>query len=180
MDLVGLLADGDRLRVFAAVVLGHESLADIGAVTGLDARAVGSALSKLADGGLLAVDTGGYHVEEQEIRLAARENRVVESPDEPNAVLRAFMKDGRLTAIPVAHAKRQVILDVLAQDFEPGTRYSEKQVNLILGRRFADTAALRRYLVDDGFLEREGGVGKYWRAGGTFTPAGGEAGGGSM
>src|SRR3954453_7805929 len=83
-------------------------------------------------------------------------------------VLRAFMDGHRLTAIPASHGKRLVILDVLAQDFEPGVRYTEKQVNLILGKRFADTAALRRYLVDDGFLDREGGAGRYWRAGGSF------------
>ena len=85
-------------------------------------------------------------------------------------VLRAFMEGDRVRAIPARHSKRQVILDLLAQDFEPGIRYSEKQVNLILGRRFADTAALRRHLVDDGFLEREGGAGSYWRAGGSFDP----------
>jgi hypothetical protein len=38
-------------------------------------------------------------------------------------------------------------------------------VNLILGKRHADTAALRRYLVDEGLLDRAGG--EYWRAGGT-------------
>lgn len=170
MDLVGLLADGDRLRVFAAVVLGHESVADIREVTGLDARAVGAALARLVQGGLLSEDKLGYHVEEQEIRMAARQGREEPPSDETNAVLRAFFKDGRLQSIPAAHAKRQVVLDVLAQDFEPGKRYTEKQVNLILGKRFADTAALRRYLVDDGFLDREGGAGRYWRAGGTFEP----------
>ena len=170
MDLVGLLADGDRLRVFAAVVLGHETVADIRDVTGLDARAVGSALTRLVQGGLLAEDKRGFHVEEQEIRLAAREGRVEPPSDETNSVLRVFMKDGRLQSIPASHAKRQVILDLIAQDFEPGKRYTEKQVNLILGKRFADTAALRRYLVDDGFLDREGGAGRYWRAGGTFEP----------
>lgn len=178
MDLVGLLADGDRLRVFAAVVLGHETVTDICDVTGLSTRAVGSALTRLVQGGVLNEDkpaslgtngASGFHVEEQEIRLAAREGRAVPPSDETNAVLRAFIKDGRLQSIPAAHGKRQVILDVIAQDFEPGRRYTEKQVNLILGKRFADTAALRRYLVDDGFLEREGGAGRYWRAGGSFA-----------
>jgi len=32
-----------------------------------------------------------------------------------------------------------------------------------------DTAALRRYLVDEGILARDRG--DYWRAGGTFDPA---------
>jgi hypothetical protein len=37
-------------------------------------------------------------------------------------------------------------------------------VNAIVGAFFNDHAALRRYLVDEGFLDRDTGV--YWRAGG--------------
>ena len=173
MDLVRVLADGDRLRVFAAVALGHESASDIRDVTGLGVREVGIALTKLVESGVVAEDKLGYHLQEQEIRLAAREGPVdldeqEGEPRERARVLRSFFKDGRLQSIPATRSKRQIVFDVLAQDFEPGQRYSEKQVNLIIGKRFADTAALRRYLVDDGFLEREGGGGKYWRAGGTF------------
>ena len=81
--------------------------------------------------------------------------------------MRAFVVDGRLTAIPYAHSKRLVILDWLAQLFEPGKRYSEKMVNLMLGQHHSDTAALRRYMVDAGFLNRE--AGQYWRSGGTVA-----------
>jgi len=83
-------------------------------------------------------------------------------------VLRAFFDGDRLRSIPSSARKRLVVLDVFAQDFEPGTKYTEKQVNLLIGKRFADTAAIRRHLVDEGFLEREGGAGRYWRSGGTF------------
>ena len=74
--------------------------------------------------------------------------------------------DGRLHTIPSKHAKRLVVLDHLAQSFEPGARYEEAEVNLVLRRFHDDYAALRRYLVEDGFLTREGGF--YWRSGGTF------------
>ena len=74
----------------------------------------------------------------------------------------------RLTSIPSVHAKRLVVLDWLSQRFEPGTRYSEEMVNLIIAQVHPDTAALRRYLVDDDFLTREHGV--YWRSGGTYEP----------
>jgi hypothetical protein len=80
-------------------------------------------------------------------------------------ILRAFVKDGRLASIPTKHSKRQAVLNWLAQEFEPGRRYSQAMVNLILGQRHADTAALRRYLVDDGYLDRANG--EYWRTGGT-------------
>ena len=48
--------------------------------------------------------------------------------------------------------------------FEPGVRYPEREVNALLAVWHADVAALRRYLVDEGFLTREAGV--YWRSGG--------------
>ena len=74
--------------------------------------------------------------------------------------------DGRLTAIPRRRAKRLVVLDHIAQAFEPGRTYPESDIDLILARFHPDHAALRRYLVDDEFLSREDNV--YWRSGGTF------------
>jgi hypothetical protein len=74
------------------------------------------------------------------------------------------MRNGRLVSIPSSRTKRLVVLELLAQEFEPGRRYSESMVNLTLGRFHPDTAALRRYLVDEGFLDRS--AGEYWRAGG--------------
>ena len=44
--------------------------------------------------------------------------------------------------------------------------YSEQEVNETLQRFHPDYAALRRYLVDDEVLTRDGGY--YWRSGGTF------------
>jgi hypothetical protein len=57
-----------------------------------------------------------------------------------------------------------MVLEVLAQEFEPGRRYTEREVNEVLGRWHSDVAALRRYLVDEGLLDREPGI--YWRSGG--------------
>ncbi|GAA1162755.1 MULTISPECIES: DUF2087 domain-containing protein [Nocardioides] len=81
-------------------------------------------------------------------------------------VLKAFFaEDGTLHTIPSRHGKLLVVLDRLAQEFEPGQRYEEAEVNLLLKRIHPDYAALRRYLVENGFLARESGV--YWRMGGT-------------
>jgi hypothetical protein len=49
--------------------------------------------------------------------------------------------------------------------FEVGVHYPEGEVNTYLRSFHPDTAALRRYLVDEGFLSRERSV--YWRTGGT-------------
>ena len=176
-ELVGLLADDDRRRVFAALVLGAGDTDAIRRATGLDARAVGRALQRLTDAGLvLRADDGtpillGEAFAQAARAEAQRNPRPEEHADEPDdvaRVLRAFVRDGRLVAIPAVHAKRLVVLDWLAQRFEPGRRYSEHMVNLVLAQVHPDTAALRRYLVDDGFMEREGG--EYWRAGGSYAP----------
>jgi len=83
-------------------------------------------------------------------------------------VLRNFLTPhGRLHTIPTRHAKLLVVLDHLAQQFEPGRTYDEREVNEILTRFHPDVAALRRYLVDDQFLTREDSV--YWRSGGSFA-----------
>ena len=82
-------------------------------------------------------------------------------------VLRGFLTtDGRLHTIPSKHSKLVVVLDHLAQSFEPGRHYPEAEVNTILERFHPDYAALRRYLVEILFLTRENAV--YWRSGGTF------------
>ncbi len=81
-------------------------------------------------------------------------------------ILRTFLDDdGRLRSVPAKYSKRLVILDHLAQLFEPGERCSESEVNRRLRAVHDDVAALRRYLVEDGFLDRSGGF--YWRMGGT-------------
>ena len=86
-------------------------------------------------------------------------------PPEQQRLLKPFVADGRIVVIPTKPAKRSALLDWLAQDFEPGRHYSEQMVNLVIGKRHADTAALRRYLVDEGFMDRD--AGQYWRAGGS-------------
>ena len=75
--------------------------------------------------------------------------------------------DGRLASIPVKRSKRLLVLDHLSQQFEPGRTYPEAEVTEILGAFHPDYAALRRYLVEEGFLTREANV--YWRSGGTFV-----------
>ena len=78
--------------------------------------------------------------------------------------LRAFVRDGQIAVMPARRARRRLLLDAVAQGFEPGLRYPERQVSLFLGTLYPDYAALRRYLVDEVFLSRSGG--EYWRSGG--------------
>ena len=87
---------------------------------------------------------------------------------DPPAQLRAFIRDGRITAVPAKRTRRRLLLDEVAQAFEPGRRYPESAVNEILKSVFDDYCTLRRYLVDESFLSRTA-AGIYWRVGGTVT-----------
>ena len=176
-SLAGLLAVESRLRVLAAVTLGAGDEAAIVEITGLAPRDVQSALQRLVVGGVVASRSGsGFTVRTDAIRGAARragEARRAREVDpeslgatpEQARVLRNFLSQGRLSSIPTTRSKRLVVLDFLAGRFEPGVRYTEKEVNSRLGELHPDVAALRRHLVDEGLLSRDKGA--YWRSGGT-------------
>jgi hypothetical protein len=71
--------------------------------------------------------------------------------------------DGRLLSIPAQHKRRLAVLRWLADDFQPGLRYPEAEVNRIISRRHPDFATLRRYLVDEELIQRRRSI--YWRTG---------------
>ena len=131
------------------------------------------AMARLEDAGLVERGSDGTLVLLERAFAAAARAAPAHRPDagpagptdEATLVLSRFVRDGRLVSIPSSRTKRLVVLELLAQEFEPGRRYSESMVNLVLARWHPDTAALRRYLVDEGFLDRA--AGEYWRAGGT-------------
>ena len=174
--LVGLLGEEARLRCLAAVVLGATSPREVADRAGLDLRAAVRALERLAAAGVVATGAGGLVVRAEPFRQAARRaarDRAELRPEDVGAtpaqarVLRNFVtSDGRLASIPRSRSKRRMVLDFLAGRFEPGRVYPEPEVNAMLSAVHADHAALRRYLVDEGFLERRDGF--YWRSGGTF------------
>jgi hypothetical protein len=89
---------------------------------------------------------------------------VGERPPPDEVVLGRFMPAGRIDQMPARRSRRLVVLDHVSRTFEPGRRYAEAEVDVVLRAYFDDYVALRRYLVDEGFLAREGGL--YWRSGG--------------
>jgi hypothetical protein len=170
--LIGLLAAPERLRVVAALILGARTTEQIAAATGLGARAIATSLNRLAQGDLVILEDDGYRFAHERLweaaKVAGRSRSEIERQGSPeDEVLSRFVKDGRLVSVPAARAKRMAVLNHLAQEFEPGTYYDERDVNRILKRYHDDHATLRRYLVDEGFLSRESG--KYWRTGGSVA-----------
>ncbi len=92
----------------------------------------------------------------------------VEGPwtDDEARMLGRFFSGGRLVEIPSSAQKRRLVLEKIAQEFEPGERYAEHEVNFKIQLIHADYAAIRRYMVEEGFMDRADGA--YWRTGGRY------------
>ena len=73
-------------------------------------------------------------------------------------VLTTFFRHGRLTQIPAQLKKRLIILEKLAEEFEPERAYTEREVNLILLDYHDDVATLRRALIGQNLMTREKGI----------------------
>lgn len=169
--LLRALGDETRLRVFAAVLLGGGSVAQVARTAVLPEREVLAALSRLEAAGLVERGRDGWRAVPSVLRDAAAaatpERALVDhgSADPAEAsVLRTFLPEGRITQMPAHEAKRRIVLEHVCRVFEPGVRYPEREVDTLLKAFADDHVTVRRYLVDYGLLAREGG--EYWRIGG--------------
>lgn len=176
MDLLKLLLDPDRLAVAGALAAsnGPIAAAEIAAFTGVAHREVLLTIAALIDLGVASRDGGAYRIEPPGLQAIAQQVAVVREPPDvrigfgmttaEREVLGQYFEGARLTEIPMKRSRRLVVLERLALEFEPGRRYAEHEVNSILGAYNPDWSALRRYLVDEGLLDRANN--QYWRSGG--------------
>jgi hypothetical protein len=186
-DLLRLLLDPDRLAVAGALASRAMTTKEVVDATGRSQRVVLTAIGDLRAAGPVAVGGEDYAIDTAALRDAARAAADLDVPMDPiigygmtadeQAILRRFFSGRTLTEIPANRAKRQVLLQRLALDFDVGRRYTEREVNDVLFAFHPDWSTLRRYLVDEGFLDREhvDDQNWYWRAGGRVTdlPSGG-------
>ncbi len=173
-DILRALADPQRLAIAGALAQGDRSAAELAEGLELTVARVRKHLNRLTTAGVvrLAPDRRTYRLDTETLRWAAEQagpsrdaGIALGAADEgEEIVLRSFFRAGRLTEIPSKASKRRIVLERIALEFEPGIRYEEQEVNVIMTRFYNDHAALRRSLVDEGFLDREQGI--YWRAGG--------------
>jgi DNA-binding transcriptional ArsR family regulator len=176
------LAERSRLRIVGLLAGGHwMAVEDLAAALDLTPGTIVHHLNRLRAAGLVESRPRPPYVEYslkigRLAELGARLDRIerdvqargeaASAADMPawaeakdRRVLSAFFEGDRLLSIPAQHAKRMVVLRYLAETvFEPGHEYPEKDVNMRLALRHPDVASLRRYLVDEGFMTRSGGV----------------------
>jgi ArsR family transcriptional regulator, arsenate/arsenite/antimonite-responsive transcriptional repressor len=164
-----------RLLIVNLVQMKPRHGEELAAILNLNPATISHHLSQLVNAGLLTLKKDQYYhtysligdvlnkTLDEIIRLPqAGLTADVEEDAYQNKVLTTFFKQGRLVQIPSQLKKQQIILERLAQEFEPGREYSEREVNLALIEFHDDVAYLRRSLIDHGLMKREKGI--YWRA----------------
>lgn len=174
-DFFVAFSDETRLRIAATIVDRVLTIAEISEHLRLREATVARHLDVLNQRGYLISEGDSdvrrlrLHVEQlraQRKALLTRDGqpRVVvttDTSDLDRKVLETFYDGERLRQIPVNLKKRMVVLAWLADRFDNGVRYSEREVNAILMRHHPDVASLRRELVDQRFMQRDAGI--YWR-----------------
>lgn len=177
LPILKALADANRLKIIGLLAREPLSVEQMADMLELSPSTVSHHLAQLSRAGLVSARAESYYnvyrleseaFDQVARRLLHRETlaSVADSVDADaydRKVLNNFLDaNGRVRTFPAQRKKFEVILRYVLRDFKPGVRYSEKQVNEILGRYHADTATLRRELISYGWLKRESGGGEYW------------------
>ena len=177
-EAIGLfkcLADKSRLQILKSLAVEDMYVERLAQRLGLTAATVSFHLKKLAQAGAVSSYKSQYYTmytlnrdlfdttildivqeESEEADLQAQRDEAYR-----RYVLDSFFQDGRLKTIPVQRKKKRIVLQALAQQFEPQRIYPEGEVNAILARYHDDVCTLRRDLVGEGLLERD--AQGYWR-----------------
>ena len=186
LQLLKAVADENRLLMVRLMSERAYTVTEMAGMFDLTEPTVSHHVSKLHGAGLLRLRMEGnqrfYSINEKRLAtLKAYVNGIEKLPtraekaksntawiealewnEADKKVLRDYTMNGKLTQVPVKTAKFIVVLRWLATKFQPGTHYTEKQVNTILTEVHEDYATLRRSLVDYGYMRRERGGGDYW------------------
>lgn len=172
LSFVKAMASAERLRIIGVLVRGRATQAEIAEQLGMPLRDVFKHLSFLAHVGVVNETEGVYDLDEKAIESLARGQfegkrpsyEAEEGPEDARKVLKNFLNaDGSLKQIPPQGNKLLIVLNFIVDAFEFDADYTEKEVNTILRSFHLDTAALRRYLVDNGLMGRESDGTRYWR-----------------
>jgi hypothetical protein len=171
MNFMKSLADAERIKIAGLLCVEPLSPTQVADRLGIKPAEAQHHLEKLTANGLAHKEGNLYTLDAQAVEKYTRKVLAQSHPPAPEyegdefevKTLRAYIaRDGSLKSIPTQHKKLMVILNHLLKDFMPEGQYPESQVNQMLRRYHEDTAALRRYMVDNGLLKREKGI--YWRA----------------
>lgn len=178
LDFFKAMADANRLKIMGLLAQENLSVGQLAEMLKLRPSTVSHHLSKLTDAGLVSAKASSYYniYQLENSKLESMAQRLLSSDTLPamaagidldsydrKVISDYSLPDGQLKIIPAQRKKLDAVLRYVVRSFEFGTRYTEQQVNEILGKFHEDTATLRRELIGAGLLARSTGGREYWR-----------------
>ncbi len=170
MKLFKCLSDTSRLRIVQSLDQGEMYTELLAERLDLTPSTVSFHMKKLEDAGLIVSRREQYYTVyslNREVLEKTIYDVAVSEPGQMDEqqkredeyrrkVIKAFFEYGKLRSIPVQRKKKVICYEEIAARFEPGKVYEEKEVNEIISPIHEDYCTIRRDMISEGILRREG------------------------
>ncbi len=164
------LSDTSRLNIIQSLTRGDMYTELLAERLELTPPTVSFHMKKLEDAGLVVSRKEQYYtvyslnrdvLEKTIYEVAASEPEQIDEQQKREEVyrqkvIRAFFEYGKLRAIPVQRKKKLICYELIAEHFEPGRVYEEKEVNAIISPIYEDYCTIRRDMIGEGIFRRDG------------------------
>ena len=164
------LSDMSRLRIVRSLTQGEMYTELLAERLDLTPSTVSFHMKKLEEAGLVISRKEQYYtvyslnrdvLERSMFELASSEPEEVDEQqkredDYRKKVIESFFEYGKLKSIPVQRKKKQICYEVIAEHFVLGKVYSEKELNAIIAPIHEDYCTIRRDMIGEGILSRNG------------------------
>lgn len=169
------LSDKSRLQILKSLAVEDMYVERLAERLGITAPTVSFHLKKLADAGAVTSYKSQYYMmyslnreifQTSILDILRQKSDETEVQDQRDAqyrqkVIDTFFEYGKLKSIPAQRKKERIILEVIAQAFEYGRIYSEREVNIIIADFHDDFCTIRRDMIAEKLLDRD--TTGYWR-----------------
>ena len=176
IKLFKCLADKSRLQILKSLINEDMYVERLAQRLGLTPPTISFHLKKLEDAGAVKSYKDQYYTMYSICRDVFMTNIIdIISEESPEAgeqkeredayrkkVIEAFVEYGRFKSIPAQRKKKRILLELIAEKFEPGRHYTEREVNIIIADFHDDFCTLRRDMISEGILKRDNS--EYWLA----------------
>ena len=175
ISLFKCLADKSRLQILKSLAVEDMYVERLAERLGLTASTISFHLKKLSDANAVTAYKTQYYMmyslNKEIFQISILEILQQESDeaqkqaqrdaDYRQRVIDAFFEYGKLKAIPTQLKKERIVLEVIAEAFDFDKMYSEREVNIIIADFYDDFCTIRRDMVRERLLGRNGI--EYWR-----------------
>ncbi|MBR3381822.1 MAG: metalloregulator ArsR/SmtB family transcription factor [Clostridia bacterium] len=171
LKLFKCLSDMSRLRIVQSLTLGEMYTELLAERLELTPSTVSFHMKKLEDAGVVVSRKEQYYtvyslnrgiLEQTVFQVVTSEPDEIDEQQKREEqyrqkVIKAFFDYDKLRSIPVQRKKKLICYERIAERFEIGRVYEEKEVNEIISPIHEDYCTIRRDMISEGIFKREDG-----------------------